>query len=191
MFCKNCGTECGDDVTKCPKCGKRVRIKIQVKNLFLFTILILSIAGNLALGIIIGTQQGQIEAYGEKQQKLASELSLQKQYSYQDITSGAFQDDILSWSNTYQLIEEAYPENSVGQSMSSHQAHSMTFANKYVAIVTPTGTKWHRPYCHHIALATEISIYSQSGAELAGYEPCEDCRPMTYEELEQWRSKQH
>lgn len=147
--------------------------------------------GSLVLGLTVEAQQGRIEFYREKQQELASELSLQKQYSYQDITSGAFQDDILSWSNTYQLIEEVYPENPIEQNMSAHQAHSMTFANKYVAIVTPTGTKWHRPYCHHIANATEIEIYSQSGAELAGYKPCEDCRPMTYEELEEWRSKQH
>lgn len=183
-FCKYCGTELRPKDSLCPSCGKRVRVIISWKKTAFFSLLFFSLICNLVLGIILGRQLQQIEVLSDRQKELSSELYLQKQYSYQNVGEGGN----LSWSNTYQRNKEFYKNSDGVSEINTNQMHSITFANKYVAIVTSNGDKWHHPYCFHLANASEVYIYSVAGAEKAGYEPCEDCKRMSYEEfMERYR----
>ena len=178
-FCKYCGTELSPADSICPNCGKRVRIVIPWKKTAFFSLLALSLVGNVVLAVIVATQQQQVEIYQEKQIELYQELNLEKQYSLQDLSEGGD----VSWPNTYWRNKSAAEAGFMG--LNVDQLNSLVFANKYVAVVTKSGTKWHHPDCFHLATASEVYIYSIEGAEKAGYEPCEDCKELSVEEFKE------
>lgn len=61
MFCKHCGAECGDDVTKCPKCGKRVRYIPAKINYKILCIAFLLLSVGLCIALIVQSQQHNAE----------------------------------------------------------------------------------------------------------------------------------
>ena len=156
-FCKYCGAVLSPADSTCPHCGKKVRIVIPWKKTAFFSLLVLSLVGNVVLGIIVETQR--------------QELNLEKQYSFQDLNAGKD----LSWGEIYHAGKLLGDASLMG--LTPDQFNSLAFANGYVAVVTKNGTKWHHPNCWHLANASEVYIYSIAGVEKAGYEPCEDCTP--------------
>lgn len=61
LFCKNCGTECGPNDTKCPNCGKRVRYIPAKINYKILCIAFLLLSVGLCIALIVQSQQHNAE----------------------------------------------------------------------------------------------------------------------------------
>ncbi len=88
----------------------------------------------------------------------------------------------LSFSLTQsQKSVEAYKDSMVKlshQSVSNGTYKSAYMRNyRYVAIVTPSGKKYHTVHCSYLDNCQDLYIYSVDGAKAKGYEPCSVCHP--------------
>lgn len=61
LFCKNCGTECGPNDTKCPNCGKRVRYIPAKINYKILCIAFSLLSVGLCIALIVQSQQHNAE----------------------------------------------------------------------------------------------------------------------------------
>lgn len=61
LFCKNCGTECGPNDTKCPNCGKRVRYIPTKINYKILCIAFSLLSVGLCIALIVQSQQHDAE----------------------------------------------------------------------------------------------------------------------------------
>ena len=56
-----------------------------------------------------------------------------------------------------------------------------------IVAVTRTGTRYHRPDCKHVQDRGSVVYMTMEEAINAEYEPCTDCRPVSYTHLDVYK----
>lgn len=148
LFCKNCGTECGPNDTKCPKCGKRVRYIPQKNNYKILFIVFLILSAVLSTTLIFKS----VSSSGLRQKNI-----------------------ILTQQNQSLKTEISTLESLSLASTTDHLKSGYMFMRTYIAVVTSEGEKYHVPGCQYLQNCDYVHIYSVDGAERLGYSPCTVC----------------
>lgn len=164
-FCKYCGGEL-DSNKKCTKCGKqffhlstpKVR-KRRILTIMLVLIAICSIAVAFTYYNNYAVVVASLNASKEEYEQLATDYeSLVKLYHTREDALKMWQEDCKTY-----------------QEMHKEQKEIADYWNRYGAITTPSGKKYHKYGCQHLVNAKEVYLWTIWDVKDNGYKPCETC----------------
>ena len=162
MFCKHCGAECGDDVTKCPNCGKRVRFvrkAINKKPLLIVTFCILFLS-------VIGLSIACTMLYQQNVESQSTITSL-------DELSQNLQRTIDRQNGKIKELEKDYSD--LFSDFLDYGAKA-DFLDNYIAfVVSDDAYAYHTYDCHFFQNCDSYWAYNIEAAQSRGYSPCKVC----------------
>lgn len=162
LFCKNCGTECGTNDTKCPNCGKRVRFvrkAINKKPLLIVTFCILFLS-------VIGLSITCTMLYQQNVESQSTITSL-------DELSQNLQRTIDRKNDKIKELEKDYSD--LFSDFLDYGAKA-DFLDNYIAfVVSDDAYAYHTYDCHFFQNCDSYWAYNIEAAQSRGYSPCKVC----------------
>ena len=162
LFCKNCGTECGPNDTKCPNCGKRVRFvrkAINKKPLLIVTFCILFLS-------VIGLSIACTMLYQQNVESQSTITSL-------DELSQNLQRTIDRKNDKIKELEKDYSD--LFSDFLDYGAKA-DFLDNYIAfVVSDDAYAYHTYDCHFFQNCDSYWAYNIEAAQSRGYSPCKVC----------------
>lgn len=162
LFCKNCGTECGPNDTKCPNCGKRVRFvrkAINKKPLLIVTFCILFLS-------VIGLSITCTMLYQQNVESQSTITSL-------DELSQNLQRTIDRKNDKIKELEKDYSD--LFSDFLDYGAKA-DFLDNYIAfVVSDDAYAYHTYDCHFFQNCDSYWAYNIEAAQSRGYSPCKVC----------------
>lgn len=160
-YCKYCGCEI-DKNKKCTGCGKQYfkfpKLHTVITCLLVFALIIVCISW-------YGLEEMYYNVVAENTEIKSSYNELKTKYEEK-------QDELNEIESQRDKFKES---NEHYQSLLSEYRETAQFWNKYGAIITETGTKYHTYNCQYISGISDKYVMTIWEAEDAGYTPCSKC----------------